>query len=53
MTDTEVVASLLMQINNLKARILAAEEDNLTWQEQEELSYLEDKLFQMEMEGIR
>jgi len=53
MTQLEVFASLLMQIDNLKARILAAEEDSLTWQEQEELSYLEDKLFQMEMEEAK
>lgn len=53
MTDTEVFASLLMQIGNLKARIISAEEDSLTWQEQEELRYLEDKLFQMEMEEAK
>jgi len=46
MTDLEVVASLLMQIRNLQARIDSADDDSLTWEEEEQLRYLEDRLAQ-------
>ena len=47
MTDIEVIASLLMQIDNLKARIFEADDDCLLWDEIEQLRYLENKLDQI------
>ena len=47
MTEIEVIASLLMQIKNLRARIESAGEDSLTWAEEYQLKYLENKLDQI------
>ena len=51
MTTIEQVAALVMQINNLKARIECAEEDSLTWEEEWQLKHLENQLEKLTQGG--
>lgn len=48
MTESEQRESLIMQIENLRARIDCSQEDCLMWEEQQRLQYLEglfDKIY--------
>jgi hypothetical protein len=51
MTTIEQVAALVMQINNLKARIECAEEGSLTWEEEWQLKHLQNQLEQIAYKG--
>lgn len=50
MDRLEQLASLVMRIRNLRARIESAGEDTLTWDEEWELAYLRNRLDQMKGE---